>query len=172
MRFLFLLAALTLATPALAQTTPSVDAKYVFGVSGQFDALQRAGAGFEAFIPAGRWHCEDGLCGGRSIEIQGSAASGGWRVAAGPALMAYPLWFDLLGTVMRTSAAPRGAAPESTYVGVEGGFAFPVHAWAYGGRYLTVRPSIGVTHNLGPAAGFDQTTFTWSVGLHYVWPKF
>ena len=158
-------------TPALAQASPSRDTPILLlGFEGRYGAPERAGAGVELFLPIQKWHCEDGLCGGHGVEVQASTSIGGWRVGGGPVLMAYPLWFDLLLTLTRTSSAPRGANPESNYVGVEGGFAFPVYANRK--RYVTLRPSLGVARRVDGVAGPEQTTFIWSVGVHYVWPKF
>jgi len=79
--------------------------------------------------------------------------------------MAFPFWFDLLAMFTRTSMAP-DASPESSYVGVAAGLAFPIYA--HNKQFLSLRPSIGVARRLDG----DQTTFTWSVGVNYVWPKF
>ena len=111
------------------------------------------------------------MCGGRGIEVQAGAGAGGGRLAGGPVLTAFPLWFDLLATVTGTSANPRGASPDSTYVGVEGGFAFPVYAFRRK-RFMSLRPSIGVAHQVAGPAGLERTTFTWSLGAHVLWPKF
>jgi hypothetical protein len=166
------LAGLAHSTPVLAQSPPTRDTPvFLVGIEGRYGSPQRAGAGAELFLPVQKWHCEDGLCGGQAVEVQASAAMGGWRLAGGPAMVAYPLWFDALLTWTQTSATPRGASPDSKYVGVEGGFAFPVSSIRHK-RYLHVRSAIGVAHRVDGAAGPDQTTFNWSIGVHYVWPKF
>ena len=102
--------------------------------------------------------------------MQASAATGGWQVAAGPVLMAFPFWFDLLAMFTRTSMGSGGAIPESRYVGVAGGLAFPIYA--HNKQYLSLRPSIGVARRVDGPSAPDQTTFTWSVGVNYVWPNF
>ena len=164
-------ASLANVTPALAQTPPRRETPiFLLGFEGHYGAPQRTGAGVELFLPMQKWHCDDGLCGGHGVEVQASTAMGGWRFGGGPVLMAYPLWFDLLVTLTRTSATPRGADPESSYVGVEGGFSFPVYANRK--RYINLRPSLGVARRVNGVAGPEQTTLIWSVGVHYVWPKF
>ena len=171
MRFLVFLASLACATSAVAQTSTNVETpKALLGIEGKYGALQRAGAGVELFLPVQKWHCGDGLCGGRGIEVQASAATGGWQVAAGPVLMAFPFWFDLLAMFTRTSMAPGVASPESSYVGVAAGLAFPIYT--HNNQFLSLRPSIGVARRIDGLSGPDQTTFTWSVGVNYVWPKF
>jgi hypothetical protein len=158
-------------TPVLAQSPPNRDNPvFLVGIEGGYGAPQRAGAGAELFVPVQKWHCEDGLCGGQGIELQASSALGGWRLGGGPVLVAYPFWFDVLLTVTHTSATPRGATPDSNYIGVEGGYSFPVFAARK--RYISLRPAIGVAHRVDGPAGPNQTTFNWSVGVHYVWPKF
>ena len=165
------LASLVNSAPVMAQSSPNRDMPiFLFGIEGRYGAPQRTGAGAELFLPIQKWHCEDGLCGGHGVEVQASAAMGGWRLAGGPVLMAYPLWVDLLLTLTHTSATPRGASPNANYIGVEGGLAFPV--FANRKRYISIRPSIGVAHNVDGAAGPEQTTFNWSIGVHYLWPKF
>ena len=84
--------------------------------------------------------------------------------------MAFPFWADLLLTATHTSAMPDSANPDVNYIGFEGGLAFPVFATRKG--YVSVRPSIGVAHQVGGGTGPQQTTFNWSIGVHCVWPKF
>ena len=148
---------------------PDVD-KRRHSKSSRRNRRQRAGAGVELFLPVQKWHCGDGFCGGSGIEVQASAATGGWQVAAGPVLMAFPFWFDLLAMFTRTSMGSDGAIPESRYVGVAGGLAFPIYA--HNKQYLSLRPSIGVARRVDGPSAPDQTTFTWSVGVNYVWPNF
>src|SRR5436190_121796 len=90
---------LAAAGTAQAQSAPTAAAtpdnpRFLLGVSGQYGAPQRWGAGVDSFLPIAAWHCEDGLCGGRALEAQLRAGAGAWGIAGGPALMAYPLWFD------------------------------------------------------------------------------
>ena len=143
---------------------------FVLGVEGKYGAPLRAAGGVELFLPVEKWHCEDGLCGGTGIEVQATAGAGGWRVAGGPVGMAFPFWLDVLATVTGTSAMPRGASPDSTYVGVEGGFAFPVYGVR--NRFVHVRPSIGIAHRVKGPEGPEATTMTWSIGVHVLLPKF
>ena len=176
-RMVFLvLAGLAPAASALAQSntppTKSAPAQPIFilGVEAKYGAPQRTAAGVALFLPMQQWHCGDGLCGGRGIEVQASTGAGGWRLAGGPVEMAFPIWLDLLISLTGTSDAPRGATADSTYLGVEAGFAFPVYAVRK--RYVSVRPSIGIAHRVNGPAGPEETTFTWSIGAHVLWPKF
>jgi len=146
--------------------TPNV----LIGVDGQYGRPLRTTAGITLLIPTEKWRCEDGFCGGRSVEARASVGAGGWRVAAGLALIAYPLWPDLIVTVTRTSANPRGADPHATYVGVEAGYAFPV--WSVREQFITARPSIGVAQRVQGPAGTYRTTFNWGVSVLVVRPKF
>jgi hypothetical protein len=165
------LAGLVGSAPVRAQSPPRRDTPtFLLGVEGQYGAPQGGAGGLAFFIPIEKWHCEDGLCGGHGIQVRTRAGTSGWQVASGPVLMAFPLWADLLLTCTRTAATPRGASPDSTYLGVEGGFAFPVYAVHK--RFLSVRPSIGIAHRVEGPAEQERTTFTWSIGAHFVWPIF
>ena len=135
-----------------------------------FGAPQRASCSVALILPLRKWTCDDGFCGGRHLEIQANGGAGGWRAAGGLAILGYPFRSDLLFTVSRTSSSPRGASSDSTYAGVEGGFAIPV--FPVGNRsFLNVRPAIGVAHRMRGPAGRQATVFTWSVGVGVLWPK-
>lgn len=76
-----------------------------------------------------------------------------------------------LVTVTHTGSSPRGASPESTYVGVEGGFSFPFHE--VGEAVMSVRPSVGYARRVQGAQTFaDRTTLTWTIGVTLMVPKF
>ena len=103
--------------------------------------------------------------------MQAVAGIGGWRVAAGATAIGFPFWTDALVTLTRTGSVPRRATPESTYLGAEGGFAFPVSV--VGQSVVTVRPSVGFARRLdGVGPGSERTTFTWSVGVCLILPKY
>jgi hypothetical protein len=139
----------------------------------QYGAPQRLTGGLSVLFPIGKTsRGELTAVGARGIELQASGGDGGWRVAAGPFFAAFPLWtLDVLLTVTRTTADPRGALPESTYVGVEAGM------WAYVWTFeskscfgncrhvlLMFKPSIGFAHRVDGPAGLKRTMFTWSTG--------
>jgi hypothetical protein len=130
-----------------------------------------AAAGAALLVPTKPWHCEDGICGGPGIEVQAMAGSGGWRVAGGATALGFPFWTDALVTLTRTGTTPRRASPESTYLGAEGGVAFPVSV--IGQSFVTVRPSVGFARRLdGVGPESERTTFTWNVGVCLMMPKF
>ena len=143
---------------------------FLVDAEGGYGAPQRAGGAVALILPLKKWSCYDGLCGGRSLEIQAKGGAGGWRVGGGVAIIGYPFRSDLLFTVSGTSSSPRGASSDSTYAGIEGGFALPV--CPVGKRsFINVRPAIGVAHRVTGPAGSHATAFTWSVGVGVLWPK-
>jgi len=76
---------------------------------------------------------------------------------------------DALVTVTRTRSALRRASAESTYLGLEGGFGFPVYGW--GDSILSVRPGIGIARRIdGIGTWSDRATFTWNVGASLMLP--
>ena len=120
-------------------------------------------------FPIGKTRREEGALVTGGIELQGSAGRGGWRAAAGPFRAGLPwLWTDLLLTATRTRDNPRGAFPESTYVGVEAGIALitPLNEYVSHRFGVMFKPSIGFAHRLDGPAGLERTMFTWSVGAH------
>ena len=133
----------------------------------KYGAPQRLAAGVSVLVPIGELKSEDGFTGGRGVEIGASAGAGGWRVAGGPIMAAFPFWANLLGTVTRTSASPRGATPRATYLGVEAGVA-SIPIGGDDNRIVLLRPSVGVMHRVSGPAGPKRTTFTWSVDLQVV----
>jgi hypothetical protein len=148
------LASLARATPGLAQTSQDQepDTRRLF-VSGEWHygrPLRNTG-GVALFVPTAPERCEDGICVARGVQIEGNVGAGGWRVGAGPAFG--PLFgADVLLTAARTSAAPRGASPHSTYIGVEAG-----------GTLLFVRPSVGIARRVTGPSGPDRTIVTWGL---------
>jgi len=154
------------ASQAAFSNTPA----FLLDAEGGVGAPQRAGVGVALILPVEKWTCEDGFCGGRNLEIAANGGAGGWRVGGGLALIGYPFRSDLLFTVSRTSSSPRGASSDSTYAGIEGGFAFPVYP--VGKRsFINVRPAIGVAHRVTGPGGRHATAFTWSVGVGVLWPR-
>ena len=153
-RIVCFLSVLAGATPALAQTAhDAADDARRFFVSGewQYGTPLRNAAGVAVFVPTAKERCEDGICVARGVQVEANIGGGGWRVGAGPAIG--PLFgADVLLTAARTSSAPRGASPDSTYIGVEGGLS-----------YLFVRPSVGVARRVAGPSGPDRTVLTWSV---------
>ena len=136
-----------------------------------YGAPLEAAAGAALLVPTRPWHCEDGLCGGPGLEVQAMAGIGGWRVAGGATVTGFPFWTDAVVTLTRTGSTPRRASPESTYLGAEGGFAFPVSV--IGQSFVTIRPSVGFARRLdGEGPGSERTTFTWNVGVCLMLPKF
>ncbi|HMD36419.1 MAG TPA: hypothetical protein VKH42_15690 [Vicinamibacterales bacterium] len=153
------------AAPARAQAS-AADAEYrptvLFG-AGYASRTQLTGE-VGLLIPVVKPEHGDDLgdtLGHKGLEIEASAGTGGVRVAAGAAWLAKagggPVLFaaDVLGTVTRTSVAPRGAGGDSTYVGVEAGW-----------TVMMVRVSAGVAHRVAGPDGPHETAFTWSVGFH------
>ena len=143
----------------------------------QYGAPQRQAGGLSVLFPIGKTgRGELTALEARGIELQASGGDGGWRVAAGPFLAAFPLWtLDVLLTVTRTTADTRGATPESTYVGVEAGVR--AFVWVFGSqscigncRYvlLMFKPSIGFAHQVDGPPGPKRTMFTWSTGAQAV----
>jgi hypothetical protein len=96
------------------------------------------------------------------LEATGGLGPGGSRFAVGPSFRVLwrpilPLGRDALLTMVRTSDSPRGATPQSTYVGGEAGL-----------LYLSARIGLGIAHRVsGP--GPRDTVFTWNVGFRSVW---
>ena len=99
----------------------------------------------------------------RGLLVEASAGMGGRRVAVGLArrIKAHgqPALFgeDVLVSMVQTTTAPRGASPDSTYLGVEAGLMF-----------VAIRFSVGVAHRLG-SEGPNATIFIWSIGPQIVW---
>lgn len=112
-------------------------------------------------LPVGKSQASDhGLYAYRGPEVEATAGVNGARIALGLGGVAKPpsgaVMFaqDLLVGVTRTWTSPRGATPDSTYVGVEGGMAF-----------LQMRVSAGVAHRVAGPRGPNGTIFTWGVGV-------
>jgi len=135
----------------------------------QYGAPQRLTGGLSVLLPIGKTRREEGALVTRGIELQGSAGQGGGRVAAGPFWAGIPwLWTDVLLTATRTRDDPRGAFPESTYVGIEAGIALvtPLNEYVSHRFAVMFKPSVGFAHRLDGPAGLKRTMFTWSVGAY------
>ena len=135
----------------------------------QYGAPQRLTGGLSVLLPVGRTVTEGGILGARGIQLQASGGRGGWRAGAGAGAAGLPFWWaDVLVTVTRTTADPRGALPESTYVGVEAGCALilPLDEWVYLPFSVMIKPNLGVARRLDGPAGQQPTMFTWSVGTY------
>jgi hypothetical protein len=145
----------------------------------QYGAPQRLAGGLSVLFPVGRPVLRDFALSARGLELQASGGQGGWRVAAGAFTAALPVWWaDVLLTATRTTADPRGARPESTYLGVESGFALtlPFPPEWYTGDFIhpviMIKPSFGFAHRLDGPAELKNTMFTWSTGAHVLLVKF
>jgi hypothetical protein len=71
-------------------------------------------------------------------------------------------------TATRTTADPRGALPESTYVGLEAGIGLtlPLDAWVQLPFSVMFKPSFGFAHRIGAPVEGKRTMYTWSTGAH------
>jgi hypothetical protein len=157
-------ALLLICTPAaaLAQADePGPRPLFVIGAS--YDARSRATVEGGLLIPFSLELDADavlGECG--CLTVTGGLGPGGQRLAIGPAyhLFYAPMLFagvDAVATVLHTSNAPRGAKPDTTYIGAETGFTF----WG-------VRAAVGFAHPVsGP--GPHHTVVTWNVGFRIAW---
>jgi hypothetical protein len=139
----------------------------LFVPQAHYGALTRIAAGGAVLIATRQWKCEDGWCYAPGLELNAMTGTGGWRVGGGFSSIGV-IWSDALVTVTRTRPGPRGASPESTYVGVEGGLTFPIYG--VGNTALSVRPGIGVARRVQGARP-DRTTFTWNVGASLILPN-
>ena len=136
-----------------------------------YGAPLEAAAGASLLVPTKPWRCEDGICGAPGIEVQALAGLGGWRIAGGPAAVVPGLQFDALATVTRTRSAPRRASPESTYLGGEVSFAYPVSMVHK--SVLSLRPSFGFgTRVQGTGNASNRTVYNWSIGAAFLLPNF
>ena len=159
---------LTCSAPASGQTVDATAPLLVVPFV-QYGAPQRLTGGLSVLFPIGKTRREEGALVTHGIELQGSAGQGGWRVAAGSFHAGLPwFWADVLLTATHTWDDPRGAFPESTYVGVEAGFAVitPLNEYVSHRFGVMFKPSVGFAHRLDGPAGLKQTMFTWSVGAH------
>ena len=96
--------------------------------------------------------------GGSGLIVGGSVGAGGTQVWAGKALLGNMGNVDVRAMVTRTWDNPRGASPNSTYVGGEVG-------WGLG-----VRLSVGYAKRIKGPATDDGHIVTWGVGLEIpVW---
>jgi hypothetical protein len=136
-----------------------------------YGAPLEAAVGASLLMPTKPWHCEDGICGAPGIELQALAGLGGWRIAGGPAAVVPGFGLDALATVTRTRSTPRRASPESTYVGAEVSFEFPVSMVHK--SVVSVRPSFGFgTRVRGTGNAANRTVYMWSVGAAFLLPNF
>jgi len=161
----------------LAQATANASAQskvktppFLFAAQAQYGAPLDAAVGGTVLIPTKAWRCEDGLCGAPGVEFQALAGLGGWRVASGVGLAAPPFWSDALVTATRTGSRPHGGSPESTYLGGEGSFSFPVALLDK--TYVSVRSSIGFAARVqGTGESSDRWMKTWSIGATVLLPN-
>ena len=126
----------------------------------QYGAPQRLAGGLSVLVPIGRSDYQDGTLVARGIELQASGGRGGWRIATGYFEAGLPWgWTDVLVTMIRTTADPRGAFAASTYVGVEAGY-----------TVVLCKVSVGFARRLDGPAETKRTMFTWSTGAHILFP--
>jgi hypothetical protein len=139
------------------------DQRPLFVIGGSYDARSRATVEGGLLIPLSFGMDADavlGECG--CLSVTAGLGPGGQRLAIGavyqllfPPLLAAGL--DAVATVLHTSNAPRGARPDTTYVGAEGGF-----------TYWGARVGVGFAHPVsGP--GPHRNVVTWNVGYRIVW---
>ena len=154
---------------AAAQTDAAERAsRPLFLVGARFDAPARAVVSGGLLFQVGKLTTGsdfgDSVVAHRGLEVEASAGLGAWRLAAGYARRVKsrngPVLFgeDLLASVTRTRDEPRGATPDSTYVGVEAGLTL-----------IAIRFSAGVAHRVSGPSGPHRTMFIWSVGLRTGW---
>lgn len=151
---------------ALAQCLKTKAERPLFLAGGRYDAPLRSSGGVGLLVPL--WELEYGDAGCttpayRGLLVEGSAGAGGGRLAVGlarrvkedgkPALFGQ----DVLLSVIKTGSSPRGADPESKYVGIEAGLTL-----------VAVRMSAGVAQRVG-STGSKATIFIWSVGAQVSW---
>jgi hypothetical protein len=141
------------ATPILAQdaSPPHGDPVVFYDVHG--GAPLRLSGGAALLLPFGKITDDDNLARQNAVEIQASGGMGGARVAGGLAFLTGPFGPDVLFSVNRTWASPRGATAHATYLGLEGGYV-----------WLILRVSAGVAQRVAGPAGPKATIFTWQVG--------
>jgi hypothetical protein len=136
-----------------------------------FGAPLEGAAGASLLIPTKPWHCEDGICGAPGIEVQALAGLEGWRIAGGPAAVVPGFGLAALATVTRTRSTPRRASPDSTYVGAEASFGFPVSMVHK--SVMSLRPSVGFgTRVQGTGNTSNRTVYMWSIGAAFLFPNF
>jgi hypothetical protein len=157
----FSLALLSISVPAFAQGAPARGEHPVLLVGGQYGGPTRlvgtAGVLIAPPRPFTPGSSPDSSRAG--FVVHAGAGTGGIRVAAGGAALAFEgpfltTGFDGLFTLTRTRQAPRGASPDSTYVGAEAGLVI-----------MSVRFSAGVARRAAGPAGPHATIVTWSLGL-------
>jgi hypothetical protein len=159
-------ALLLICTPAaaLAQTDePQTGQRPLFVIGALYDARSRTTVEGGLLIPLSLGWDEDVVlaeCG--CLSVTAGLGPGGQRLAIGPVYqLLYPplltVGLDAQATVLHTSNAPRGARPDTTYVGVEGGFTF-----------CSVRVGVGFAH---PVSGPEphRNVVTWNVGFRTGW---
>ena len=156
-----LAALLAMCTPiaALAQAAESQKGQRpLFVIGASYDARSRATVEGGILIPLSLGLDADavlGECG--CLSVTAGLGRGGQRLAMGAVYqLVYPpvlvAGLDAVATVLHTSNAPRGARPDTTYVGAEGGF-----------TYWGVRAGVGFAHPVsGP--GPHRNVVTWSLG--------
>ena len=155
----FFAPASVLAQPAEPASGPNLGPLVASG-EWHYGSPLRNAVGAALFVVNGRPQCGDGICVWPGFQATAHVGAGGWRVGAGPAWG--PLFGpDILVSATRTWSAPRGAAPNSTYLGVEAGY-----------QILFVRSSLGVSRRVDGPAGPSRTIFTWNVGVRIAIGKY
>ena len=161
-----LAALLTICTPiaALAQADESQKGpRPLFVIGASYDARNRGTVEGGLLVPLSLGMDPDAVLGEcRCLLVTAGVGPGGQRLAIGAAyeLLYPPVLFaglDAVATVLRTSNAPRGARPDTTYVGAEGGF-----------TYWSVRVGVGFAHSVS-GLGPHRNVVTWNLGYRVGW---
>jgi len=159
-------ALLAISTPiaALAQADESQKGQRpLFVIGASYDARSRATVEGGLLMPLSFGMDPDAVlweCG--CLSVTAGLGPGGQRLAIGAVYqLLYPpllvAGLDAVATVLHTSNAPRGARPDTTYVGAEGGF-----------TYWGARVGVGFAHPVsGPRP--HRNVVTWNVGYRIVW---
>lgn len=130
-----------------------------------FGGPTQATIGLGLVVPVGRYEpIHDFLEEFSGLEVKASTGTDGARLAVGRAIFdkhedeSVIFVHDVLVGVTRTWKSARGASPDSTYVGVEGGLMF-----------VCMRVTAGLAHRVAGPAGPKGTIFTWTVGMQTGW---
>jgi hypothetical protein len=149
---------------ALAQADESQKGQRpLFVIGASYDARSRATVEGGLLIPISLGLDADAVLGECScLSVMAGLGPGGQRLAIGAVhqLLYPPVLFgglDAVATVLHTSDNPRGARPDTTYLGAEGGL-----------TYWGARVGVGLAHPVsGP--GPHRNAVTWNVGYRIVW---
>jgi len=156
-----------MAAPAVARAQA---APPVFFVGGLDDAKTRATAEVGVLVPyqvndrgtKGEWGQNGKFVDCVCLEALAGVGLGGARFAIGPAVedATIPiLWFgaDALLTILRTFDSPRGARPNTTYVGGEAGI-----------MVMGIRARVGYAHAVSGAGRYGNVV-TGNIGVRLQW---